>query len=183
MARRTLRHLIDVRTGKPIPVAYGPFYSIMMMIRAKWDISWGEHIKQTGLKYGPSYGHYFFGPAIVISDPEDVRFVLKNIDDFPKSTDTAKTLVHAKSLVGPLNIAQVNHEEWHGQRSLLNKAFISNSLFFEPILKKVNLCVSLWANKSSVSVGHDLKNLTIDVLATCILAWILIHSVEITLNL
>jgi len=26
----------------------------------------------------------FFGPALVITDPEDVKFVLKNIDDFPK---------------------------------------------------------------------------------------------------
>jgi cytochrome P450 len=140
----------------------------MMMMRAKWDISWGEHIKQTGLKYGPYYGHYFFGPALVITDPEDVRFVLKNIDDFPKSADIVKAVAHAKHLVGPLNIVQANHEEWHGQRSLLNKAFTSNSLFFQPILKKVNLCVSKWENKSSVSVGHDLKKLTIDVLATCI---------------
>jgi cytochrome P450 len=51
---------------------------------------------------------------------------------------------------------------------LLNKAFTANSLFFQPILKKVNLCVAKWENKPSVSVGHDLKKLTIDVLATCI---------------
>jgi len=80
----------------------------------------------------------------------------------------AKAVQHAKQLIGgSLNIVAVNHEEWHGQRSLLNKAFTSNSLFFQPILKKVNLCVSQWANQSSVSC-HDLKKLTIDVLATCI---------------
>jgi len=168
MARRTLRHLIDVRTGKPIPYAYGPFYNMMTMIRAKWDIDWGEHVKQTGLKYGPYYGHYLYKAALVLSDPEDVRFVLKNIDDFPKSAEVVKAAQHAKHLVGPLNILQANHEEWHGQRSLLNKAFTSNSLFFEPILKKVNLCVSKWENKTSVPVGHDLTKLTVDVLATCI---------------
>jgi cytochrome P450 len=168
LACRNLRHLIDVRTGKPIPVAYGPFYNFMMMIRAKWDISWGEHMKQTGLKYGPFYGHYFFGPALVLADPEDVRTVLKNIDDFPKTDDIVKAMRHATHLIGPLNIVQSNHEEWHGQRSMLNKAFTSNSLFFQPILKKVNLCVSKWENKPSVCVGNDLKKLTIDVLATCI---------------
>jgi len=141
----------------------------MMMFRTKWDISWGEHINRIGLKYGPYYGHYVTGPALVITDPEDVRTVLKNIDDFPKSDEGAKAVQHAKQLFGPLNLVAANHEEWHGQRSLLNKAFTSNSLFFEPILKKVNLCVSKWENKPKVCVGDDLHKMALDVLATCIL--------------
>jgi len=141
---------------------------LLLILRSKRDVDFGEHIKQTGLKYGPYYSHYLFGPALVITDPEDVRFVLKNIDDFPKSADITKAVQHAKHLFGPLNILQANHEDWHGQRSMLNKAFTSNSLFFQPILKKVNLCVSKWENKTSVPVGQDLKKLTVDVLATCI---------------
>jgi len=137
----------------------------LMMFRSKWDLNLGEHHKQIGLKYGPYYAHVLVSPALVLTDPEDVRTVLKNIDDFPKRYIK---LDHAKSLLGNENIALVNHEAWHTQRSMLNGAFTATSTFFEPILKKMNMCITKWENKPKVSVGEDLKKLTLDVLATCI---------------
>jgi len=63
----------------------------------------------------------------------------------------------------------VNNPEWHDQRSLLNKAFVSNSVFFQPICKKVNTCLDKWENQlQKLSVGSDLQKLTLDVLASCI---------------
>jgi len=62
----------------------------------------------------------------------------------------------------------VNNPDWHSQRSLLNKAFVSNGIFFQPMCKKVNTCLSKWETQQEVCVGNDLQMLTLDVLASCI---------------
>jgi len=71
-------------------------------------------------------------------------------------------------LIGPENLGGVNNPVWHDQRTLLNKAFTTNSVFFEPISKKVESLISKWEKEPEAYVGHDLQKLTLDVLATSI---------------
>jgi len=169
-ARKVYHQFIDVRTGKPVPVAGGYFKSTLSLLRARIDTVFAETIKKKGLEYGPVYGSYLFGPSITFCDPEDVKTVLKRIDDFPKDVAIFKTSFnHAKEILGDHGIGLVNNPEWHDQRSLLNKAFVSNSVFFQPICKKVNTCLDKWENQlQKLSVGSDLQKLTLDVLASCI---------------
>jgi cytochrome P450 len=170
-ARKAYQQFIDVRTGKPVPVAGGYFKSILSLVRARIDTVFAETMKKRGLEYGPVYGSYLFGPSICFCDPEDVKTVLKRIDDFPKDNSSVKNnFKHAKEILGDHAIGFVNNPEWHDQRSLLNKAFVSNSVFFQPMCKKVNTCLDKWENQQQqkVSIGSDLQKLTLDVLASCI---------------
>jgi cytochrome P450 len=167
--RKVYRQFIDVRTGKPVPVAGGFFKSILSLIRTRFDTVLAETTKEKGLKYGPVYGSYLFGPSITFCDPEDIKTVLKKIDDFPKDVEIFKiNFAHAKEIIGTTSVGGVNNPEWHDQRSLLNKAFVSNSVFFQPMCNKVNTCLTKWENKKEVCVGDDIQKLTLDVLASCI---------------
>jgi len=167
--RKTYRQFIDKRTGTPIPVSGGLFSSALTILRTRWDVDWGQHVKQTGLKYGPIYSSYLLGPSVVLADPEGIKTILSKIEDFPMSPFWTQNFPHAKGLLNPHNLNFVNNPEWKEQRKLLNPIFASPSIFLEPILQKVNLCVSKWENQiSGVAVGEDMKKLTLDVLATCI---------------
>jgi cytochrome P450 len=168
-SRKVYRKLIDLRTGKPIPVAGGYLTSILNFARSRYDLVLAENARKNGVECGPVYGSYSFGPSIALCDPEDVKTVLKRIDDFPKDVGVFQNnFEHAKEILGTNNIAAVNNPEWHGQRSLLNKAFVSNSIFFQPMCKKIETCLSRWENQPEVCVGNDLQKLTLDVLASCI---------------
>jgi cytochrome P450 len=168
-ARKAYQQFIDVRTGKPIPVAGGYWKTIIGVVRAGYDSVLADRIKKRGLEYGPVYGSYLFGPSICFCDPEDVKNVLKRIDDFPKDVEVFKNnFDHAKEIFGTQSVGGVNNPEWHDQRSLLNKAFITNSVFFQPMYDKVNTCLTKWENQQQVCVGKDLQKLTLDVLACCI---------------
>jgi len=167
---KVYRQIIDMRTGKPIRVAGGYLKSIFNFARSRYDLVLAENARKVGLANGPVYGSYSFGPSIALCDPEDVKTVLKRIDDFPKDVGVFQNnFEHAKEILGSSNIAAVNNPEWHGQRSLLNKAFVSNSIFFQPMCKKIETCLSKWeSQQKEVCVGNDLQNLTLDVLASCI---------------
>jgi cytochrome P450 len=163
------RQFIDVRTGKPIPVAGGYWESILSLVRLEYDNVIAEAHKKKGLENGPVYASYMFGPSICFCDPEDAKTILRRIDDFPKDLDVfSKNFEHAKAVVGTQSVGSVNNPEWHEQRSLLNKAFIASSVFFEPMCKKINICLTNWENQQQVRVGNDLQKLTLDVLACCI---------------
>jgi cytochrome P450 len=169
--RKVYQNFIDVRTGKPVPVAGSFFKSTISLLRARFDTVFAETMKKKGLEYGPVYGSYLIGPSICFCDPEDVKTVLKRIDDFPKDDSVFKNnFKHAKEILGDHGLGLVNNPEWHDQRSLLNKAFITNSVFFQPMCKKVNTCLDKWENQQQqkVSIGSDLQKLTLDVLASCI---------------
>jgi len=166
-ARKAYRRFIDNRTGNPIPVAAGYFAAMFYLLRSRIDLSLADRAKKLGLKYGSYYASYLLTPTIIFTDPEDVKTILLKLDDFPKR-NRILALEHAKLLLGPRNIGQLNNPEWHEQRSLLNKVFASNTIFFEPMCKKIDLCVSKWENQSQVFVGRDLQKLTLDVLASCI---------------
>jgi cytochrome P450 len=170
-ARKVYRQFIDVRTGNPIPVAGGYWRSIIFLVRASYDIVFAEAHKKRGLDYGPVYASYMFEPSICFCDPDDVKSVLKRMDDFPKDIGVFKNnFDHAKQILGPANIAAVNNPQWHGERSLLNKAFLTTSVFFEPMCKKINTCLTKWENQQhQVCVGKDLQKMALDVLACCIL--------------
>jgi len=47
-------------------------------------------------------------------------------------------------LFGDSSLIRINNPEWHEQRVILNKAFTSNKIFFEPMEKKVLQCVAKW---------------------------------------
>jgi cytochrome P450 len=127
-----------------------------------------EITKQTGLRLGPYYANHLLAPGVTFSDPEDVRTVLKKIDDFPKDTSVFERLDYIKPLAGIHSVFTVNNPDWKDQRSLLNKAFVSNGIFFQPMVKKINTCLSKWEIQQEVCVGSDLQKLTLDVLASCI---------------
>jgi len=125
-----------------------------------------ERVRDIGLKHGDYYANYTFQPTLVLTSPEDVKHVLKKIDEFPKRT--AKMFQHTGKIIGPYNLVALNNPQWHDSRSLLNKAFTSNSVFFEPMSKKIDLIMMKWGNQSESYVGHDLQKMTLDILATCI---------------
>jgi len=61
----------------------------------------------------------------------------------------------------------MNNPEWHVNRVVLNKAFMTNSVFFGPMCRKVDLLMRRWEKEpDNVIIGHDLQKLTLDVLAT-----------------
>jgi cytochrome P450 len=166
-ARLAYRRFIDVRTGKPIPTDGGYFYSLWALLRIRF-VALAEITKQTGLKLGPYYCNYQFGPVVTMSDPEDVKTVLKKIEEFPKDQSAFERLDYLKNFIGFKNVFSVNNPDWHSQRSLLNKAFVSNGIFFQPMSKKVITCLSKWETQQEVCVGNELQKLTLDVLASCI---------------
>lgn len=126
-------------------------------------------MKDEGLKLGPYYSGYLFGPGITFCDPADISTILKRIDDFPKDTKViGSTFKFAQALFGPNGLAGINNPHWQEQRSVLNRAFVTNSIFFQPMCKKINCCITKWENAGKFSVGSDLQKLTLDVLASCI---------------
>jgi len=168
-ARKVFRQFIDIRTGKPIPTSGGYLKTIWTMVRSRFNLVIAEYTLKQGLDLGPVYASFSFGPSIVLCDPEDVKTVLKRIDVFPKDVGVFKhNFEHAKEILGDTGIGSVNGPEWHDQRSLLNKAFVSNSIFFETMCKKIMTCLSKWENLPEVCVGNDLQKLALDVLASCI---------------
>jgi len=63
----------------------------------------------------------------------------------------------------------MNNPEWHDQRVVLNKAFTTNNVFFQPMCQKVDLLMRRWEKEpENVKIGHDLQKLTLDVLAMSI---------------
>jgi len=165
--RKVYRHFLDTRTGKPIPVAAGYFSGLLITLRSRFDVCFAEKTKELGLLYGPYYANFALEPVVTFTDPEDIKTVLKKIDDFPKKGGFTTSFDHVKVLVGPHNILRQNNPEWHDQRSLLNKAFTSNRIFFQPMCQKINVLMSKWEIQE-VCVGHDLQKLTLDILASCI---------------
>jgi cytochrome P450 len=167
-ARLAYRKFIDLRTGKSIPVEGGYFYSLWSLVRGQW-VSLAEVTKETGLKMGPYYANSLsLAPGVTFCDPEDVRTVLKKIDEFPKDQSVTERVPILGSFIGFQNLFFVNNPNWHSQRSLLNKAFVSNGIFFQPTSKKVKTCLSKWETQQEVCVGSDVQKLTLDVLASCI---------------
>jgi len=128
-----------------------------------------ERLKEMGAKY-PYYATYTLTPTVTFTRPEEVKIILKNIDGIPKRTEDLRRMTHhIRQISGPQNLSMLNNPEWHQHRSLLNKAFISNSVFFQPMSKKIDLNISKWGNQpDQVYVGNDLQKMTLDILATCI---------------
>jgi cytochrome P450 len=143
---------------------FGGLWNLLIM---KYVV-FSETIKQTGMSLGPYYANFGISASVTLCDPEDVKTVLKNIDIFPKDRTFVESATFSRPLVGPDNLFAVNNPNWHGQRSLLNKAFISNGIFFKPMCKTINTCLSKWVNKEKVCVGSDIQKLTLDVLASSI---------------
>jgi len=106
-------------------------------------------------------------PSVTIGDPNLAREILKKMNEFPKA-QLPPQLFLFKKLFGDSSLVRINNPEWHEQRVILNKAFTSNKIFFEPMEKKVLQCVAKWRGGHPVSVEQDLQKMTIDVLATCI---------------
>jgi len=119
-------------------------------------------------KYGKIY-HSMEGiglePNVTVTDPNLVKEALKKINEIPKAPIPDG---FASTMFGYRNLVRLNNPEWHEHRSILNKSFISNKVFFEPIEKKVLQCVERWKKSEPVSVSQDLQKMTLDVLATCI---------------
>jgi len=105
--------------------------------------------------------------TITVSDPILVKQVLKNIEEFPKMPPL-DTFEYVSKMFGKKSILNLNQPEWHTLRSLVNKSFTSNSIFFHPMQKKVLQCISLWRKREQVKVTVDLQKMTLDVLAICI---------------
>jgi len=120
-------------------------------------------------KYGDTYRSTFNSPAVTISNPESIKHVLKRIEDFPKQDATVRVAsVAFRKMFGLRSLVSINPPEWHGHRSLLNKSFTSNKVFFQPMQKKVFECISRWSHGKPVHVGYDIQKMTLDVLASCI---------------
>jgi len=105
-------------------------------------------------------------PTVTIADPHLVKEVIKKINEYPKEqlpNGFFKTL-----LGGDHSLIRINNPTWHDHRVILNKAFTSNKVFFEPMERKVLQCVARWKGGEPVSVEVDLQKMTLDVLATCI---------------
>jgi len=162
------RKIIDVTTGKPIPIASVYFKSMYYLYRTRNDIPIADRLQYLSKNFGPFYSSVSISTAVSFTSPADVNTILRRLDDFPK-INMVLQVEHIKLLVGGNNISQINNPDWHEYRKVLNKAFVYTTPFFQPMLKKANLLMEKWnTEKSEVYVGKDLQKFTLDVLATCI---------------
>jgi cytochrome P450 len=163
-----LRKFIDVNTGKPVP-SLGYWSTMLMIIVRYFHEPTIVGLLRMSKKYGPVYAMYGVEPTVVFTRPDDVKTILKKIDDFPKRQFPKGSFLHVEPILGSESVANVNGSVWHNQRLLLNKAFFNNAIFFEPMKKKVDICISRWKqNPKNVPIGHDFQKMTLDVLASCI---------------
>uniref|UniRef100_A0A6B2L4U7 Cytochrome P450 n=1 Tax=Arcella intermedia TaxID=1963864 RepID=A0A6B2L4U7_9EUKA len=119
-------------------------------------------------RFGPVYSLYLWGPLVTFTELQDVKFILKNIDDFPKTLPPPQFFHLVKDFSGFENITQVNNPIWHDHRAILNKSFTNNKIFFDPIQQKSRQCISMWKTGEPVFIGTFLQKMTLDALGTCI---------------
>jgi len=167
---RCLKKLVNVKTGEPMPGLsfFGSLWDILVVRR---QVGIAESALQLTKKFGPVYRGILFDPTVTCAEPAILKRVLKKIEEFPKQDVEQNRFKHIEKFTGFRNILNLNQPEWHDQRSVLNKAFTSNKVFFEPMLKKVHQVTSLWKNNEPVHVSYDLQKMTLDVLATCIFGY------------
>uniref|UniRef100_A0A6B2L468 Cytochrome P450 n=1 Tax=Arcella intermedia TaxID=1963864 RepID=A0A6B2L468_9EUKA len=119
-------------------------------------------------KFGPTFKVDFFVSVVMFSQPEHIRTVLKQVDDVEKAAQPVAVQNLFKPLFGNQSIVHQNKPLWNEHRTILNKSFISNKVFFEPLQKKAKQCIDLWKTQSPVHVVSDLQKMTLDALGTCI---------------
>uniref|UniRef100_A0A6B2L331 Cytochrome P450 n=1 Tax=Arcella intermedia TaxID=1963864 RepID=A0A6B2L331_9EUKA len=117
---------------------------------------------------GGTYASYFLRPIVTISDVEDVKYVLKNIDDFPKEKLPEQVLTVIRPVFGTESVGSINNPSWHDHRSIMNKAFTNNKMFFDPLQAKSKQCIDLWKTDQPVLIGSDIQKMTLDALGSCI---------------
>jgi cytochrome P450 len=164
-----LNRIIDVRTGKPIPMI-GFFHWIGQVAKREWVISVAEIDVQNARRYGSVYSIYEARPTVKFSNPKTVKTILKQIDEFPKALfpGAVKKIPHFTKIYGDHAIINVNNPKWHEHRSILNKAFTSNSGFIESMRQTCEAYVSHWIKLNQVPICTEVQKLTLDILATCI---------------
>jgi len=163
----TFAKLVHTTTGAKMP-GINYFQSVYHLLVLRRKIGVARRSLYLSEKYGKIY-HSMEGiglePNVTVTDPNLVKEALKKINEIPKAPIPDG---FASTMFGYRNLVRLNNPEWHEHRSILNKSFISNKVFFEPIEKKVLQCVERWKKSEPVSVSQDLQKMTLDVLATCI---------------
>jgi len=154
--------IVNIKTGERMPgVSY--LQSYFFALRRDPTIL----LKNTK-KYGNIYRTRLLStPSVITSDLVLAKQVLKKIEEYPKFDIINRNSDFAK-IFGNRAVSRINQPEWHHHRSLLNKAFTSNKVFFIPMQKKVLQCVLKWKDGENVDIGENIQKMTLDVLATCI---------------
>jgi len=166
-----LRKIIDINTGKPLPISASFISILIFILKFGYTDSTDtvtDYLLKLSSKYGDAYCGYTLFPTVTFTSPVDVKNLLKKMDEFPKQAQSS-WFDHVKLIIGPNNLTSINNPLWHEHRNVLNKAFTNSSIFFNPMCKKVDSLIERWAKApNDVKIGYDLQKLTLDVLATCI---------------
>jgi len=152
----TFAKMVHTTTGAKMPgISY--FQSVYNLLVLRRKIGLARRTLYLSAKYGKIY-HSMAGigmePTVTVTDPNLVKEALKKINEIPKAPIPDG---FASTMFGYRNLVRLNNPEWHEHRSILNKSFISNKVFFEPIEKKVLQCVERWKKSEPVSVSQDLQ--------------------------
>jgi len=169
--RRDRKRLYNMKNGQTMPGMN--FISTIYSLYIKKMKGNAYHALYYNQKFGPIYSSNLLITSVVITDPILVKETLKRIDDVVKITFPPYRAIFNKLLVGEKSLGFINHDEWHKHRSIINKVFLRNIIYFDPMLEKIQKCLSIWNqeyNRNHIlkDIDSSIQKLTLDILSTCI---------------
>jgi cytochrome P450 len=96
-----------------------------------------------------------------------IKAILQDNQNFKKMVAWKSVML---SFFGDDNVVFNNGEKWKRTRLIIQPIFGKLSIFFEPMILKVDQLLNMWEKRSEdLNIGGDIKKMTLDVLGICVL--------------